>query len=235
VNLLILGRGRTGSLVAEVARERGHSVCVAGKSDNDASEALTRERLSDVDVVVDFTTPAAVLENIAACAGAGKNMVVGTTGWYESLPKVRDLVAKSGIGFVYSANFSVGVNLFFGIAEAAAATLRQGYSGHIVEKHHIHKKDAPSGTAVKLRQIVEEASGTRLEIASVREGEIVGTHIIQLESPSDSITLTHEAKSRRGFAEGAVRAAEWLKGKKGFFEFKDVLRTRERIDPSREP
>ncbi len=223
MNLLILGKGKTGYLVAEVARERGHTVRVAGKSDNQNGAALTRERLADVDVVVDFTTPAAVLDNIAACAAAGKNMVVGTTGWYDALPQVHELVAKSGIGFMYSANFSVGVNLFFEIARTAAATLSQGYRGNIVERHHIHKKDAPSGTAVKLRQIIEDASGARLEIGSVREGEVVGTHVIQLESPSDHITLTHEAKSRRGFAEGAVRAAEWMKGKKGLFEFKDVL------------
>ncbi len=224
MNLLVLGRGKTGSLVAEVARERGHSVRVAGKSDNRDGAALKRERLAEVDVVVDFTTPAAVLDNIAACAAAGKNMVVGTTGWYDSLPQVRELVAKSGIGFLYSANFSIGVNLFFEIAGTAAATLGQGYSGSIVEHHHIHKKDAPSGTAVKLRQIVEDAAGTRLEIASVREGEVVGTHTIRLDSPADTIILTHEAKSRRGFAEGAVRAAEWIKGKKGFFDFKDALR-----------
>ncbi|MGH9603606.1 MAG: 4-hydroxy-tetrahydrodipicolinate reductase, partial [Terriglobales bacterium] len=130
---------------------------------------------------------------------------------------------KGGIGFLYSANFSVGVNLFFDIARTAAAMLRQDYRGTIVERHHIHKKDAPSGTAVKLRQIIEDASGADLEIASVREGEVVGTHIIRLDSPADTITLTHEAKSRRGFAEGAVRAAEWMKDKKGFFEFKDAL------------
>ncbi|MGH9555765.1 MAG: 4-hydroxy-tetrahydrodipicolinate reductase [Terriglobales bacterium] len=223
MNLLVLGRGKTGTLVADVARERGHNVRVAGKSDNQGGAALTREHLADVDVVIDFTTPTAVLENIAACAEAGKSMVVGTTGWYDALPQVRELVAKGEIGFLYSANFSVGVNLFFDIARTAAATLRQGYSGNIVERHHIHKKDAPSGTAVKLRQIVEDASGARLEIASVREGEVVGTHIIQLDSASDTITLTHEAKSRRGFTEGAVQAAEWLAGKKGFFEFRDVL------------
>ncbi len=223
MNLLVLGRGKTGSLVAEVARERGHNVRVAGKGDNPNSAALTCERLADVDVVIDFTTPAAVLGNIAACAAAGKNMVVGTTGWYDAIPKVREQVAKSGIGFLYSANFSIGVNLFFEIARTAAAALRQGYRGNIVERHHIHKKDAPSGTAVKLRQIIEDASGAHLEIASVREGEVVGTHIIELNSTSDTITLTHEAKSRRGFAEGAVGAAEWIKGKKGFFEFKDTL------------
>ena len=224
MNLLMLGRGKTGSLVAEVARERGHTVRIAGKSDNQNGAVLTRERLADVDVVVDFTTPAAVLDNIAACAASGRNIVVGTTGWYDALPHVRELVAKGGIGFLYSANFSVGVNLFFDIARTAAATLRQGYRGNIVERHHIHKKDAPSGTAVKLRQIIEDASGAHLEIASVREGEVVGTHTIRLESPADTITLTHEAKSRRGFAEGAVRAAEWMKGKKGFFEFRDALK-----------
>lgn len=224
MNLLLLGKGKTGSLVAEVARERGHTVRVTGTSDNQKGAALTRDRLADVDVVIDFTTPAAVLGNIAACAAAGKNMVVGTTGWYDSLPKVREMVAKGGIGFLYSANFSIGVNLFFDMAKTAAAALRQGYRGNIVERHHVHKKDAPSGTAVKLRQIIEETSGAHLEIASVREGEVVGTHTIELESASDTITLTHETKSRRGFAEGAVRAAEWLKGKKGFFEFAQTLK-----------
>ncbi len=224
MKLLILGKGKTGALVADVARERGHNVRVAGKRENQGGAALTRERLADVDVVVDFTTAAAVLENIAACAAAGKNMVVGTTGWYDALPQVRGLVAEGRIGFLYSANFSFGVNLFFDIARTAAATLRQGYRGNIVERHHIHKKDAPSGTAVKLREIIEDASGVRLEIASVREGEVVGTHILHLHSASDTITLTHEAKSRRGFAEGAVRAAEWVKDKMGFFEFKDVLK-----------
>ena len=224
MNLLLLGRGKTGSLVAEAARERGHQVRALGSIENPEGAALRRENLRGVDVVVDFTTPRAVVENIAACARAGATMVVGTTGWYGELSRIRELVEKSGIGFLYASNFSVGVNVFFDVAEAAAAALQQGYSGRIEERHHAHKKDKPSGTAVVLQRIVKEKSGVELEIASVREGDIVGAHIIMLRSPADTLTLAHEAHSRRGFAEGAVRAAEWLAGRKGFFDFKDIWR-----------
>jgi len=224
MNLLLLGKGKTGSMVAEVARERGHQVRPLGSVDNPGGAALGRENLRGVDVVIDFTTPKAVLENIAACAHTGTAMVVGTTGWYGDLPRIRELVEKSGIGFLYASNFSVGVNVFFDVAEVAAAALQQGYAGAIEERHHAQKKDKPSGTAAVLQRILKEKSGVELEITSVREGDIVGTHIITLRSAGDTITLAHEAHSRRGFAEGAVRAAEWLAGKKGFFDFKDVWR-----------
>ncbi|HXE91000.1 MAG TPA: dihydrodipicolinate reductase C-terminal domain-containing protein [Terriglobales bacterium] len=223
MNLLVLGRGKTGSLVAEVARERGHQVRSLGAAENEAGRALTREGLEGVDVVLDFTTPRAVLANIEACAAAGASMVVGTTGWYDDLPRVRELVERSGVGFLYAANFSVGVNVFFEIARAAAAALRQGYRGGIVERHHAQKKDKPSGTAVKLQKILEDASGAQVEVTSVREGDTVGTHVLLLDSGGDTMMLIHDAKSRRTFAEGAVRAAEWLQGKKGFYEFKQVL------------
>jgi len=224
MNLLLLGKGKTGSLVAEVARDRGHQVRVLGSSDNLGGAALARENLQGVDVVIDFTTPKAALENIAACARAGAAMVVGTTGWYGELPRIQAMVEKSGIGFLYASNFSVGVNVFFDIAQAAAAALTQGYAGAIEERHHAQKKDKPSGTAVVLQKILKEKSGVELEIGSVREGDIVGTHIITLRSPADTLVLAHESRSRRGFAEGAVRAAEWLAGKTGFFDFKDVWR-----------
>jgi len=224
MNLLLLGKGKTGSLVAEVARERGHQVRALASSDNPGSAALSRENLRGVDVVIDFTTPKAVLENIAACASAGASMVVGTTGWYGELSRIRELVEKSGIGFLYASNFSVGVNVFFDIVQAAAAVLQQGYSGAIEERHHAQKKDKPSGTAAVLQRILKEKSGRELEITSVREGDIVGTHIVTLRSAADTLTLAHEAHSRRGFAEGAVRGAEWLAGKQGFFDFKDVWR-----------
>jgi len=222
--LLLLGKGKTGSLVAEVARERGHQVRALGSSDNPGGAALVREKLQGLDVVIDFTTPKAAAENIAACARAGATMVVGTTGWYGELPRIREMVVTSGIGFLYASNFSVGVNVFFDIAQAAAAALAQGYAGAIEERHHAQKKDKPSGTAAVLQKLLKEKSGVELEITSVREGDIVGTHIITLRSAADTITLAHEAYSRRGFAEGAVRAAEWLAGRSGFFDFKDVWR-----------
>ncbi len=226
MELLILGRGKTGSLVAEVAAERKHHVRIAGSKENAACAALSAESLSDIDAVIDFTTPHCVLANIEACVKAGKNMVVGTTGWYKEIDHVRHLVEQHRTGFVYAANFSIGVNLFFDVARTAAAALRHDYSGQIFERHHLHKKDAPSGTAIAIQHVIREASGQNegLEITSFREGDVVGLHEVVLESPADRIYLCHDAKSRRGFAEGAVRAAEWLAGKKGFYDFKDIWR-----------
>ena len=223
MNLLLLGRGKTGSLIHEYALERHHEARCIGASENRHGEALRADALREIDVVIDFTTPGAVLPNIEACARAKKNLVVGTTGWYADLAKVRTLVQQSGIGFVYGANFSFGVNLFFEVAKLAAETLKHGYGGVIEEQHHVHKKDAPSGTAVKIQQVLEEAGGKKLGIASIREGDTPGTHTITLESEFDTLTLTHAAKSRRGFAEGAVKAAEWLQGKSGFYEFREIF------------
>ena len=226
MNILLLGRGKTGSLVAEVARHRGHEIQVVGAAENAACAALTAEKLRAVDVVIDFTAPACVVGHIQACVTAGKNMVVGTTGWHEEVDRIRNLVESRGTGFVYAANFSVGVNLFLDVARAAAAALRHDYSGQIFERHHVHKKDAPSGTAIAIQRIVREACGKDkdLEIISFREGDVVGMHEVVLESPADRIYLCHDAKSRQGFADGAVRAAEWLSRKKGFYDFKDVWR-----------
>jgi 4-hydroxy-tetrahydrodipicolinate reductase len=226
MNLLILGRGKTGSLVAEVATERKHRIQIAGAKENPACAALTKEKLHDIDAVIDFTTPHTVVAHIEACVNAGKNIVVGTTGWYNEVDRLRALVEQHGTGFLYGANFSVGVNLFFEVARAAAAALRHDYSGQIFERHHVHKKDAPSGTAIAIQRTIREASGQKedLEIISFREGDVVGLHEVVLESPADRIYLCHDAKSRHGFAEGAIRAAEWLAGKKGFYDFKDVWR-----------
>ena len=226
MNFLLLGRGKTGSLVAEVARQRGHSVQVVGAAENAGCGALTAEKLQGIDVVIDFTAPSCVVEHIEACVKAGKNMVVGTTGWHEELDRVRKLVESHGTGFVYAANFSVGVNLFLEVARAATAALRHEYSGQIFERHHVQKKDAPSGTAIAIQRVIREASGKdeNLEITSFREGEVVGMHEVVLDSSADTIYLCHDAKSRQGFADGAVRAAEWIAGKKGFYEFKDVWR-----------
>jgi 4-hydroxy-tetrahydrodipicolinate reductase len=224
MKLLVLGRGKTGSLVAEVAGALGHSVEALGASQNPHGSALTPKQLAGFDVVIDFTTPHAVLENIEACVRGGKNMVVGTTGWYGDLPKVREMVKAGGTGLLFAANFSVGVNLFFEAARTAAAALQHHYSGQIFERHHAQKKDAPSGTAVALQRVIKEASGSEPEITSFREGDVVGMHELVLDSPNDTIYLCHDAKSRRGYAEGAVRAAEWIHGKKGFFDFKDVWR-----------
>ena len=226
MRLLILGRGKTGSLVADVARERRHHLETLSDVENADARALTPEFLAPFDAVIDFTEPKAVLPNAEACIRAGKNMVVGTTGWYEHIPRLREQVLSAKTGFLYGSNFSIGVNLFFEIAKTAGAALKYDYSGQIFERHHIHKKDAPSGTAITLEKIVRDSGGRgeEIEIVSFREGDVVGLHEVVFNSPADRIYLCHDAKSRRGFADGAVRAAEWLVGKCGFFEFRNVWR-----------
>jgi 4-hydroxy-tetrahydrodipicolinate reductase len=223
VKLLILGRGKTGALVAEVARERGHEVSSLGAQENQDGRALTLATLQEIDAVIDFTTPHAVIPNVIRCAEARVPMVVGTTGWYQHLDKVRELVQERKVALLYGSNFSIGMNFFFKAVQAVAPILKHNYRGSIVERHHIHKKDKPSGTAVTLQKILQAGSGEQVEIASVREGETVGMHLLMLDSANDTILFTHDAKSRLGFAEGAVRAAEWIKGKTGFYEFPEIV------------
>jgi len=223
LHLVLLGAGKTGSLVAEVANERGHKTTILTEVESPGGAWLTPENLANVDAVIDFTTPEAVLPNIAKCVAAQTPMVVGTTGWYGDLERVKQDVERTGSALVFGANFSYGVNLFFQIARAAAPALQRGYDGHITETHHIHKKDAPSGTAVALQGVVEQACGTKAAITSKREGDVMGEHTLELVSGGDRIVLTHAVKSRRTFAEGAVRAAEWIVGKTGFYDFKDIF------------
>jgi len=226
MNLLILGRGKTGSMVAEVAFSRRHHVRVLSSAENAGACALTPDSLDATDVVIDFTTPAAAVANAEACIRARKHLVVGTTGWYDQLPRLREMVLATKTGFLYGSNFSIGVNLFFEIAATAGAALKYDYSGQIFERHHAQKKDAPSGTAITLQKVLRESGGGEkdVEIVSFREGDVVGMHEVVFNSAGDRIYLCHDAKSRLGFAEGAVRAAEWLAGKTGFYEFRNVWR-----------
>jgi 4-hydroxy-tetrahydrodipicolinate reductase len=223
LKILVLGRGKTGALVAEVGRDRGHEVRSLGSQDNPEGRGLTLEVLKQADVAVDFTTPHAVLANIIRCVEAGVPIVVGTTGWHQYRDKVDELVRVRNAALLYGSNFSVGMNFFFKAIRAIAPILKHEYRGNIVERHHLQKKDKPSGTAVTLQNILESGSGVKVEVASVREGDTVGMHLVMLDSVHDTILLTHDAKSRIGFAEGAVRAAEWLRGRTGFFEFPDVV------------
>ena len=199
MNLVILGRGKTGSVVAEVARARRHHVRVFSAAEN-------------------------AVANAEACILAKKSIVIGTTGWYDQAPRLREMVLSAKTGLLYGSNFSIVVNLFFEIVATAGAALKYDYSGQIFERHHITKKDAPSGTAVTIQKIVRESGGQEVEIVSFREGDAVGMHEVVFNSPSDRIYLCHDAKSRLGYAEGAVRAAEWLAGKTGFYEFRNVWR-----------
>jgi 4-hydroxy-tetrahydrodipicolinate reductase len=222
MNILVLGKGKTGALVQEIAKERGHNVRAVDEFENVDGAAVTADALAPIDVVIDFTAPKAVVPNIEACARAGTNIVVGTTGWYDQIPHVKEVVQKYDVGFVFGANFSVGVNLLFEAAKAIAPALKVGYSGQMIERHHVTKLDKPSGTAMAINNLLRDGSGKTLDIESVREADVVGDHALKLESANDVILLSHSAKSRRGFAEGAVRAAEWIENRRGFYDFKDV-------------
>jgi 4-hydroxy-tetrahydrodipicolinate reductase len=219
---LILGRGKTGSIVADVAHERGHGVRVIGEEENRNASALTPPLLTQVDAVIDFTTAEAAVPNIRACLSAGAKIVVGTTGWYDRLNDMRTLCERRNAGLLYGTNFSVGVQVMLRLVhELAIGT--QGYELSISEIHHAGKKDAPSGTALSLQQTVRDAAPELdAAITSQREGDVAGIHELQARSANDIITIRHEAFSRRGFAEGAVRAAEWLSVRTGCYNFTDI-------------
>ena len=224
MRILVLGMGKTGKLVAEVAAERGHSVNVLDAKENADASALTPPFVAGFDVVIDFTTPEAVIQNMRACLATGAKMVIGTTGWYDRLPDMRGLAERKQAGLLYGTNFSIGVQVMLQIAATMGNSLKKaGYQFSIEETHHVSKLDSPSGTAISLAKVVEAASGTpRVSIESKREGDVMGMHTLEARSASDRLTLTHEAFSRRGFAEGAVRAAEWLSSRTGCYDFQHV-------------
>jgi 4-hydroxy-tetrahydrodipicolinate reductase len=225
MRILVLGQGKTGKLVAEVAAERGHGVHVLDVVENAGATALTPPFVAGFDVVVDFTTPEAVVQNMRACLATGAKMVVGTTGWYASLADMRGLAERKGAGLLYGTNYSIGVQVMLKLAEQMGASLAAaGYTFSIVETHHVSKLDKPSGTGISIAEMVERGAGKKIAvpIESVREGDAKGTHVLEAVSDADRVVLTHEAFSRRGFAEGAVRAAEWLSTRTGCYDFRDV-------------
>jgi 4-hydroxy-tetrahydrodipicolinate reductase len=220
--ILILGKGKTGSLVAEVARERGHSVRALDIVENEHARALTAPHLAGVDVVVDFTAPEAALENMRAVLSLGGRIVVGTTGWYGQLNEMKALAHKRGGALLYGTNFSMGVQKLFRMTAELAQL--EGYAFHITETHHTTKLDAPSGTAITLRQIIEAVRpGATVEITSHRVGDAKGEHVVTATSETDQLEIRHNAYTRRGFALGAVRGAEWLAGKSGAWEFREIF------------
>ncbi len=221
MQILILGKGKTGSLVADVARERGHAVRAFDINENQHASALTAPNLEGVDAVIDFTAPEAAVENMRAVLALGGRIVVGTTGWYAHLEEMRSLAKERG-ALLYGTNFSMGVQKLFRLTADLAKL--EGYSFSIAETHHVSKLDAPSGTAITLRQIVEAAQpGTRVEITSHRVGDAKGEHTVTAAGPDDVIELRHNILSRRCLALGAVRAAEWLAGKSGAWDFRDIF------------
>jgi 4-hydroxy-tetrahydrodipicolinate reductase len=222
VLLLILGKGKTGSLVAEVARERGHSVRVLDMAENSGASALTAPTIAGVDVAIDFTNAEAAVENMRAILALGGRIVVGTTGWYDKLNDMKTLAHKRGGALLFGSNFSIGVQKLFALTGLLAKL--DGYRFEISETHHTSKLDAPSGTAITLGQIIEaEKPDAQVEITSHRVGDTKGEHVVTATSDFDTLTLKHEAHSRRGYALGAVRAAEWLAGKTGAWEFREIF------------
>jgi 4-hydroxy-tetrahydrodipicolinate reductase len=224
MNILVLGKGKTGSLVAEVAQQRGHSVTSLDETENAGAAALTAELLKNIDVAIDFTAPAAAVSNITAVLTAGGRIVVGTTGWYEHLDAFKKLAAKTGGALLYGTNFSIGVQKLFQLTAELAQL--EGYTFSIDETHHVTKLDAPSGTALTLKQIITEKSPHAVvEITSYRIADAKGEHIVRASNDIDTIEVRHDATSRRGFALGAVRAAEWVTGKTGSWEFREIFPT----------
>jgi 4-hydroxy-tetrahydrodipicolinate reductase len=242
MNLALVGYGKMGREVERIAKEKGLHVVKVFDIDNNVDGAgLTKESLKGVDVCIDFSSPESVLENIKAVAACGKNVVVGTTGWYDRMEEVKRLVKEKKIGLLYASNFSLGMNLFTQMVTDAARAFERyhDYDVAISETHHRGKADSPSGTALSLgsailqhfRRKSELATGTlhgpikpnQLQITATRVGAVTGRHTVTFDSEADCIELVHTAKNRTGFALGAVIAAEWLKGKKGLFTMRDVL------------
>jgi 4-hydroxy-tetrahydrodipicolinate reductase len=227
MRLAIVGNGRMGRAVAELAEERGHVVhAVIGREENAGGAALTRERLAGVDAAIEFTRPDAVVTNLERLIEAGVPTVTGTTGWSGELHRIARLVDARRGALLHAANFSVGVHLFLRAARDLAARVagRPEFDCVILEEHHAAKLDAPSGTAAALRAGLREADPEReFPITSVRAGSIPGTHVVTYDAPHDTVALSHVARSRRGFAAGAVAAAEWLPGRVGVHDFEAML------------
>jgi 4-hydroxy-tetrahydrodipicolinate reductase len=225
MRVLVLGVGKTGKLVAQVAAERGHSVHVLDAKENQEASALTAPFVAGFDVVIDFTTPEAAVQNMRACLATGARMVVGTTGWYEKLADMRSLTERRQAGLLYGTNFSIGVQVMLRLAGEMGAALKDaGYTFRIEETHHASKLDSPSGTAISLGQAVKHgARADTVPISVSREGDTAGVHVLIATSDADRLTLRHESFNRLAFAEGAVRAAEWLISRTGCYDFRDVF------------
>lgn len=230
--LALIGYGKMGTLLEELAPEHGFEVALRlDGSSNAGGAGITEEAFRSgggIDVAVEFSVAGVVAENAERLAALGVSHVVGTTGWLDDLPRVRAAVERSsarGAGLLHGANFSLGVQVFYRLAEAAARLLSadSGYEAWLWEIHHSKKKDAPSGTLKEIRRVMEGAGWNRgIDVASNRAGAVPGTHQIGFDSEADTILLEHRARSRAGFAHGALRAARWMVGRRGVYELSEV-------------
>lgn len=225
MKIALIGYGAMGRLIHRLAEEKGHEVSVViDEADSGLDEAELAAKLSGSDVAIDFTVAAAVRRNVGACVAAGVPIVVGTTGWLYDRAETENIVAEGRGSLVFGANFSIGVNIFYRIADFAAEIIAKfpEYEAFIEEQHHSRKKDAPSGTALKIKEVITKHIEVG-DIAATRAGNIPGTHTVGFDGPADQITLTHTARSREGFALGAITAAEWIVGTSGFYDFAEVI------------
>lgn len=225
MRVLLLGHGRMGKLVESLASE--YEASIAGiVTDPDADVQLRDGDFGPVDVAIDFTLAEAVPQNLPMLAERGFNVVIGTTGWAAHEPELRAVADRHGIGVLAAANFSLGLNLFQLVVEEAARRFapHPGFGAWIHELHHTAKKDAPSGTALQLKSGMERAGYSHpIDVSSTRAGFIPGTHTVGFDGPADTITLTHSVRDRAVFARGALEAAKWLKGRRGWFTMRDFL------------
>ena len=229
MNISIIGFGKMGHEIEKVAKSRGiNIVSIIDPNNNDATHKnIDENALRNTDVCIDFTYPKVVVDNIKKMSKFKKNIVVGTTGWQDKIGEVKKIIASNKTGLIYASNFSIGVNIFFRIVENAAKIMNNvdSYDVFGYELHHSKKLDSPSGTAKSIEKILVSNIKRKKEVpfASVRAGSIPGTHAVGFDSSADTIELKHTARNREGFALGAIMAAEWIKGKKGFFEIDDMM------------
>lgn len=224
--IAVIGDGRMGRTIARLARDRGWAVtAVLGADENEGGKGITRESLGDAEVMIEFTTPSAAASNVRAGLAAGYAVLSGTTGWDYDLSQVRKSVRADGGAFLHAANFSLGVNVFMEILRRAGRLFANtpGFDAQLVEMHHVAKTDAPSGTALAMVRTLAEGLGRDVPVTSIRVGHVPGTHEVLFDGLFEQITLTHTARDRLVFADGALVAAEWLRKRTGVFSMADVL------------
>lgn len=243
VNIALIGYGKMGHIIEDIAKKRGHQIKVIIDPNCDRAEKeITKQNLKDVDVCIDFTHPSVVIENIKKISGLGKNIVVGTTGWYKRMDEVKAIIKKNKTGLIWSGNFSIGVNAFFRIVEEASKIFNNlsDYDVMVHETHHNQKADSPSGTAAMLGKIIIDnikrknkivterldrtIESNELHVSSSRLGSIPGIHEVFFDSQADTIELKHTARTREGFALGSIMAAEFIAKKKGFYSIEDLMK-----------
>jgi 4-hydroxy-tetrahydrodipicolinate reductase len=225
-HIAVIGDGKMGRTVAQLIQDRGWTVCAMLDAEhNKSGKGITKRALGDPDVAIEFTQPDAAVMNILACIAAKIPVVVGTTGWYDSLPMITDEANAAGSAVLYAPNFAIGVNLFVELTRRAGEIMSAApdFSAAVIETHHSAKKDAPSGTAISIVKAMEKGLKKEVPVTSVRTGSVPGTHEVIFDSTYEQMSLRHETRDRRVFADGALRAAQWLIGKQGVFTMRDVL------------